>query len=334
MRKHLVKIADGANVIAIMACLVLAVPAVAIANPADQGSLQQLSALAASQRESLAKIKSYEITITEHTTYNSNDEGFQPFTRTTEHHECTRGQDSRVERTEHTVSKGKNGEHANDDQWRMVVNDRYLADWLVGTRGAFVWHCDSPAVAQPSSSAQAVRENSRSPIRYGFGDKDGLLTDLYNKALEHQVANLCVSKNQSLYVIKYADIKNASAEELTVDSAKGYLITHSVYSQNGLVSREMSVEPKEVEPGVWFPSVWEVTEYNIRAKVADKPAVVEHSRNELQSVKINPHFSDDTFTLKALKLGPSVRIAYQDPTGKAPTQFITQAAYVKRLANK
>jgi hypothetical protein len=100
--------------------------------------------------------------------------------------------------------------------------------------------------------------------------------------------------------------------ELTVDEAKGSLITESqLYMPDGLVLREVKVSAKEYQPGLWFPSSWAVREFDVRGLQPGETAPV--TRNLLVTVtELTPQatFGDDQFDIDSLALANGTPVTH------------------------
>lgn len=219
-------------------------------------------------------------------------------------------------------------------EWRIVVNDQYVADWL-GQDNPFAYRWDHNSVDTMSEKTRQHVKMTLPPdiVSDCFGDDRRRFPEAVGTAADrrrYEAVEVAGDDGRRRYQIRRFYPPNAEKPDVVwlIDPQKGFLATEKIFNAGGEVpiyQRKMHVE--EVVPGLWYPLRFEETRFAEPNQPGEPPTVKTWSRVTLKDVRINEPIPDDQFGIEALGLqrdepditilritvkGETIRYVYRD----------------------
>ncbi|MBM4027370.1 MAG: hypothetical protein FJ280_18485 [Planctomycetes bacterium] len=222
---------------------------------------------------------------------------------------------------------------------RLVVNDRYAAEWPVGNPLAYRW--DHESVDAMSAKTKKHLEMSLPPesSRYCFGDGRRLFREALEADPNWIRFDAVENKGQDgqvLYQIRRFDPKDSPRPDLvwTIDPQKGYLAVENVfYAGRETPLRRYTLRVEEIAPGLWYPTGWEEVNYAEPQQAQEPPAVRNRVKATLKDIKLNEPIADEQFEIEALGLDKddrNVTVLWTTVEGKTLPYVYREGSLVPR----
>jgi hypothetical protein len=215
---------------------------------------------------------------------------------------------------------------------RSVIGEQYSARWAMGSPTAEQWDHASISTMSPETKERIRHATGSDLLNYGFGNGLMSLSDLYQNdsgGASWKVDEIVID-GEKAYEIRTHRPSGSVRSILTMEPAKGFMITHvRAFSRRGRTTTSIDVEVEESK-GVWLAT--KIREQSYLDVDADRELVKFWDRTiVMDEVEINPHFTPERFTLKALGLAEGCRIAHFLIDG---TQTVDTVAFGGIISNE
>lgn len=200
------------------------------------------------------------------------------------------------------------GGRVEEAEQRLVVNDKYMAEWPVGNPFAYRWDHNSVETMTPRRKERVamMARDDFSPAcfgtdRYRFREAVRMNPD----AVRYEAAQVKGTDGRVLYQIRRFYPKESPTADLisVIDPAKGYLAVESTfYAASETPIRQETMQVEEVAPGLWFPVACEEVRYVPSSQTAEPPAVEGWTKVALKDLKLNEPIPDTQFEIDTLRL--------------------------------
>jgi hypothetical protein len=229
----------------------------------------------------------------------------------------------------------RDGKPGWEEAIRVVLwNDRYVAEWPArGSPLAYIWEYDS--LENMSEAARRAKEGTgiRPELRCAYGEMSMTLAEFANDArtssFRYEVTREGEPRDRYLVKAFWANQPHPRVE-LTVDPKRGFMITKRVMRDGiaGWTMQEISVEGREILPGVWFPVRWDETGYSEPDSRTGKQAITRIHHFEIIEVEPNPDIPDSQFEWPALDLEATTEVWRYDVSGEREAMRISNSELV------
>lgn len=198
-------------------------------------------------------------------------------------------------------------------EFRLVVNDRYWAEWTKtetgNALGRFAQQQDYSSVDGMSAKMKQMVRMRMPPefLRHCFGgDRERFRESMARgaEAVKFEAVEWKGEDGRLLYQIKRSHPQTGPTPDLVwvLDPQKGFLATESTFSPGGRLLVRRTMRAEEIAPGIWYPVGYEETRYAEAKDSADAPVVESWVKSKIRDIKINEPLPDEQFDLEALGL--------------------------------
>lgn len=234
----------------------------------------------------------------------------------TQHTQFEKGEWRRIERDRTFEERVSDPPKITKEHGILVLNAQYLAQWYERSAAAYMYEHSAIDLKSKRVREALHSFNPRDFRLYAFGNGINSLAQIHDAALNGADVTVEIENRQDereLFEIKVFHKTHQICTILLAPLA-GYFVTHGeVYDEEGRISFEYTVVPREVDPGRWFPLKWEQSDY----RYDDGAAILEgHSLNTVEDVQLNPHLDDELFTWRSLPRRTAVPFFRTDIVGQ------------------
>ena len=229
----------------------------------------------------------------------------------------------------HLYPAAQSGKQSPNRLIYYVWNDEYFATWLKDTVLAHIFEFDNIDGLPKHLRAKMGVVGAFPERRYGYGNGKDTLSkvgslDPKSYPSKFEAERSTDSDGYPHYTLKAWMIDRVVYSRptwvLTVDPAKGYLVTQGIYQfadlKVGKLS-EYSVTPREISPGIWYPVQWDVTDYGNIDTITGEQPVAKISKYSMIDIEVPPAIDPQRFTWKSLSLPSETKFIRYDSSGES-----------------
>lgn len=190
---------------------------------------------------------------------------------------------------------------------RLVVNDRYVAEWAAGNPFASRWDHNSVEAMHPRhrDRVERAQHNFMSACFGTDGYRLPEAVRMYPDRVRYEAVPVKGADGRTLYqILRFYPKESPTADLIwVIDPGKGHLaVERTFYAASETPIRQKTMRVEEVAPGLWYPVACEETEYGASGQTAEAPSVEGWTKVVVKDLKLNEPIPKEQFEIEALRL--------------------------------